>query len=61
MIPTLVVPGTKHLGGEPKAELLTFNSVTVPGNGGRLCFPADKGFIMLQVKPAAGQPARAPA
>lgn len=32
-------------------EPLTFNSLTVPGYGGRLYFPTDIGFITLQVKP----------
>ena len=35
-------------------EPLTFNSLIVPGYGGRMYYPTDEGFITLQVKPAAG-------
>jgi hypothetical protein len=33
-------------------EPLTVNSLIVPGYGGRMYFPANEGFITLQVKPA---------
>jgi hypothetical protein len=35
-------------------EPLTFNSLIVPGYGGRMYYPTNEGFITLQVKPAAG-------
>ena len=35
-------------------EPLTFNSLIVPGYGGRMYYPTDSGFITLQVRPAAG-------
>ena len=34
-------------------EPLTFNSLIVPGYGGRMYYPTDSGFITLQVRPAA--------
>lgn len=34
-------------------EPLTFNSLIVPGYGGRMYYPTDEGFIAFQVKPAA--------
>ncbi len=34
-------------------EPLTFNSLIVPGYGGRAYYPTDKGFITLQVRPKA--------
>jgi hypothetical protein len=33
-------------------EPLTFNSLIVPGYGGRMYYPTDSGFITLQVRPA---------
>jgi hypothetical protein len=35
-------------------EPLTFNSLIVPGYGGRMYYPTDSGFITLQVRPAVG-------
>jgi hypothetical protein len=34
-------------------EPLTFNSLIVPGYGGRMYYPTDTGFYTLQVRPAA--------
>jgi hypothetical protein len=34
-------------------EPLTINSLVTPGFDGRVCFPTHKGFITMQVKPAA--------
>ena len=34
-------------------EPLTFNSLIVPGYGGRMYYPTDSGFITLQVRPKA--------
>ena len=34
-------------------EPLTFNSLIVPGYGGRMYYPTDRGFITLQVRPQA--------
>jgi hypothetical protein len=33
-------------------EPLTFNSLIVPGYGGRMYYPTDSGFVTLQVRPA---------
>ena len=33
-------------------EPLTFNSLIVPGYGGRMYYPTDSRFITLQVRPA---------
>jgi hypothetical protein len=35
-------------------EPLTFNSLVVPGYGGRAYYPTNRGFITFQVRPAAG-------
>ena len=35
-------------------EPLTINSLIVPGYGGRMYYPTDSGFFILQVRPQAG-------